>query len=96
MTHQIESFLKALNEKFPKGEESYREGFIAVPGRKYTKIAKSRDMTTAVSAYAFINNADGDLFRAAGWAAPAKHARGNINDNTALAACGKFGVAYLK
>lgn len=91
----VEEFITKLNEKFPKGTETFAEGFMAVPGRRLTKICMERT-GTPVSAYGFINNETGELFRAASWASPAKHARGNINDDSALNACGRFGVAMLK
>lgn len=95
MKDKIDEFIRKLNEKFPKTEDSWSEGFMAVPGRKFTKIARERT-GIPVSAYGFIDNKTGDLFKAAGWAAPAKHARGNILDVSGIKACGQYTVAYLK
>jgi hypothetical protein len=95
MKDAIEKFLVALNAKFPKGDKPYSEGFMLVPGRKYTKVCCERTGTPC-SAYAFIDNTTGDLFKPAGFNAPAKHARGNINDESGLGACGQFGVAYRR
>jgi hypothetical protein len=95
MKDKIDEFLRKLNEKFPKGDKSWSEGYMAVPARKYTKICTERT-GTPVSAYAFIDNATGDLFKPAGFNGPAKHARGNIFDETALKACGPYGVACLR
>lgn len=39
----------------------------------------------------------GDVFKPAGYKAPARHARGNIfNDDNGLKCCGRYGVAYLR
>ena len=59
-------------------------------GRKYFKIINGD------SVYCFVNKQNGDILKAASWAAPAKHARGNIFDeDTGLAAVGPYGANYL-
>jgi len=95
MKDKITQFVAMLNGKFPKGDKPWSEGFMEVPSRKYTKICMERT-GTPVSAYAFIDNKTGDLFKSAGWNGPAKHARGNILDESGLNACHQFTVAYLK
>ena len=38
----------------------------------------------------------GDIFKAANWGAPAKHARGSIfNDDGGMSACTPYGIIYL-
>ena len=64
--------------------ERFNEGIDVKSGRKYTKVLQGS------SVWGFIANSDGvlkgipyktcDVFKAAGWAAPAKWARGNIFD----------------
>lgn len=95
---KIEDFIKELNEKFKPapGKEKFHQVFIGLKGRKYVKLCKSNDGVNPSSAYGFIDIKTGDLFKAASFAQPAKHARGNINDNTALDACGAYSVAYLR
>ena len=95
MKDKIQKFLDELNEKFPKAQHIMKEGYMLVPGRKYTKVCVERE-GRPTSAYAFIDNTTGDLFKPAGFNAPAKHARGNINDASGLKACGPYGVAYLR
>lgn len=74
--------------------EEFKNSFRVDPGRKYIKIISGG------SCRAFIVKKDdgvykaGDLLKPASWAAPAKHARGNVIE-------GKFsggwtGPAYLK
>ena len=66
------------------GVDKFNAGLTMKIGKKYTKIINSG------SVWGFITNGDGvlkgvpykkgDVFKAAGWAAPAKWARGNIFD----------------
>ena len=45
--------------------------------------------------YAFIEKETGNILKPASWAAPAKHARGNIYGENMLDGCGPYGVKYL-
>lgn len=47
-------------------------------GGKFFKVIKSDQGSRSV--YCFIDKQTGDIYKAAGWAAPAKHVRGNIFD----------------
>ena len=47
-------------------------------GRRYHKLIMVRGNNRSV--WAFVNLETGDIFKAASWTAPAKHARGNINN----------------
>lgn len=49
-------------------------------GRKYARIISRDANGSGGSAWGFIEIATGALLKAAGWASPAKHARGNIAD----------------
>ena len=70
---------------WPEGIERFNEGVTFKQGKKYTKIIQGS------SVWGFIANGDGvlkgipyqkgDVFKAAGWAAPAKWSRGNIFDS---------------
>jgi hypothetical protein len=91
----IEEFVSELNLKFPKTSAS-RESFVFTAGKKFYKICRSRDGITPSSAYAFVDKKTGDLFKSASWNAPAAHIRGNINDESGLAACHEYSVAYLR
>tara|TARA_B100000900_G_C20354813_1_gene623813 strand:- start:423 stop:779 length:357 start_codon:yes stop_codon:yes gene_type:complete len=67
-----------------KGIQRFNEGLNIKTGRKYTKVLNGN------SVWGFIANSDGvlkgipyfkgDVFKAAGWRAPAKHVRGSIFD----------------
>jgi hypothetical protein len=59
--------------------------------RKYTKLISDD------SAYCFVEKETGDVFKAAGFKTPAKHARGNIYDeHNGLSMMGPHGPAYLR
>ena len=67
-----------------EGIERFNKGVAIKSGRKYTKVMHGN------SVWGFIANGDGilkgipyfkgDVFKAASWAAPAKHVRGSIFD----------------
>jgi len=96
MQTKIEQFLVELNAKFPQ-VGIFDKCYVLKKGSKYTKIMTAASPEhSGNSAYAFIDNKSGDVFKAASWAAPAKHTRGNINDASGLAACGRYGVTCLR
>ena len=95
MKQKIANFIECLNAKFPKDSHFPAEGYMTIPGRKYTKIVRERN-GVPTSAYGFIDNSTGDLYKAASYAAPAKHSRGSILDSSGLLACHKYSVAYLR
>jgi hypothetical protein len=75
---------------------SHDRVLISERGKKYIKIV-SEDNTGGRSAWGFVNMGSGDVLKAASWAAPAKHARGNIFDEfNGLARVGPYGPNYLK
>ncbi len=56
--------------------------FHAEYGRKFVRIVKKERGDRYGAVYCFIDFANGDLRKAAGWKAPAPHKRGNIfNEN---------------
>jgi hypothetical protein len=90
----IEEFVEELNKKWPK-KNDWSDCFIFTTGKRYWKICKSCDGIKPKSAYGFVDKSNGDLYRAASWAAPAIHIRGNINDVSGISSCNEFGVRYL-
>jgi len=49
-------------------------------GSKYIKLVTTSRGDRGSSVYCFVNKSTGDIYKAASYAAPAKHARGNIFD----------------
>lgn len=86
----IDELIKGIKENYSKfstwekGIEDFNNSVRTKIGNKYTKIICKN------SVWGFIANGDGvlkgipyfkgDVFKAAGWAAPAKHVRGSIFD----------------
>lgn len=91
----IQDFVIEINAKFPK-TEPYQQSFVYTEGKKFYKICRSSDGIKPSSSYGFVDKTTGDLYKAASWNAPANYVRGNINDDSGLAACEKYSVKYLK
>lgn len=81
----IETFIARLTEEaaadpFFADMPDQRPTFgLSKPGHNYVRIIAKPD-TCHASAWGFVELATGDIFKAAGWSKPAKHARGNIAD----------------
>lgn len=66
-------------------------------GMRYAKIVRVDARNESRSVHCFVDRTNGDVLLAAGWKAPAKHARGNIFDeHHGLGKMGQYGPAYLK
>lgn len=68
-------------------------------GNKYAKFIKRYAGDTYGCVYFFVNLENGDILKAASWAAPAKHARGNIftSPNYGVGnVVGVYGATYLR
>ena len=68
-------------------------------GSKFHKIIRTSRSGVSRSVFAFVDKVTGDIFKPASWAAPAKHARGNVlnldNGSSAVTPNGQ-GIFYLK
>ena len=99
MLELIIAFAARLTEEV-KSDPFWTEGVpnLATPvytvdprGKKYARIVKDGE-----SVWGFVEIATGDIFKAAGWKAPAKHARGNIETATYGKEYVWTGPAYLR
>lgn len=90
-----QQFVAAMNEKFP-AVHSYDRKYSVVVGRKYEKIVLADENDHAVSAHAFYDPESGLLYKAEGWAKPAKGARYDLASNVeaVVAKADRFG-GYL-
>lgn len=102
MTTKLETFLDGVRriradyygKHFPTNKI---EPINTTEGPKYTRVVVGEEGSDQRSVYAFVDNVTGDVFKADGWKRPAKHARGNINDESnGLRAMGPYGPAYLR
>ena len=66
-------------------------------GKRYVRVVRRSAHDTYGSVHCFVDMLNGDVLKAAGWKAPAKHARGNIFDeHDGLGKMGEYGPAYLR
>ena len=70
--------------------------FSVTVGRRYAKVVADGG-SVHCSVHCFVDRDNGDVLKAASWSAPAKHARGNIFDESnGLRLMGPYGPAYLR
>lgn len=98
----LQTFVAGCQELCSKNDERYENVkfntklSIDPKGRRYVRIVKKDDFG-GNSVYCFVDKTNGNVLKAAGWKAPAKHARGNIyNDDNGLGAMSAYGAAYLR
>lgn len=73
-------------------KDSYCKKIITFKeGKKYIKVIENGG-----SVYCFIDKVTGDIYKPAGWNAPAKHARGNILRDDFMNCVTKYGIVYLR
>jgi hypothetical protein len=109
MTMDRDKFVEALST-FVVGcldiAEAHRKQFYpnlpaitleTMPGKRYIRIVRGDVSNGQRSVHCFVDQTNGDVLKAAGWKAPAKHARGNIFDeHNGLGSMGEYGPAYLR
>jgi hypothetical protein len=95
-------------EQFRNGVENmmveyYTKHFPTLPmpavsidwGKRYARIVK--DDGNQRSVHCFVDLTNGDVLKAAGWKAPAKHARGSVlAEDYGISAVSVYGAHYLK
>lgn len=90
---------EALRAHMEKTCPSIRPDRVVIDwGRRYAKLVRE-DHTGKISrsAYAFVDLSNGDVLKAESWARPAKHARGNLLDESGgMKWMGVNGPAYLR
>lgn len=96
----LANFLKLAQELICSAHE--RKGYkfphdvlSTMPGKRYIRVVAERG-SGGRSVYCFVDTTNGDVLKAAGWKAPAKHARGNIFAADPVAGVTEYGGAYLK
>lgn len=96
--------LKAAEKLCADLEKCYREyspnscnpqRFSVDAGRKYLKIVMSDTIGNSRSVHAFVDKSNGDLYKAATWAAPAKGVRFNLLNNYPVLSPSSWSGGYL-
>ena len=84
-----------INEHYAESFPNLTAPLVSVKfGRKYAKVIKNGSQT---SVYGFVDAHTGDIYKAATWAAPAKHIRGSIFDGDGgMSSCTPYGIVYLR
>jgi hypothetical protein len=75
-----------------RAEHGYQTNIVFERGRKNARIIVDEGFTRSVWCFVALDN--GDIYKAAGWKAPAAHVRGNISKGTQ--GCTPYGPAYLR
>lgn len=84
--------LVELQEKRCEQAGCQKKTYTYTVGKKYIRVVENGG-----SAFLFVDRTTGDVLKPASWKAPAKHARGNIFDQTkGLGQIGMYGPAYLR
>ncbi len=91
-------YVAAINDQIKSGEfaKMHKERGTEVKARKASKYwrVETWEMGKAGSIHAFIEIETGDIFKPAGWKAPAKGARGNVTDQRYINYVAKYPRAY--
>lgn len=96
----LDSFVKATQQALI---DHYERNYTRVwaprltveRGLKNVRVV-SNDQNGSRSVFCFVRIADGAILKAAGWKAPAKHARGSIYVNNGQDAVTAYGANYLR
>jgi hypothetical protein len=94
----VDKYVSEINKQLHSGRfaKLHKEKKTEMKARKATKYYRVEEweMGRAGSIHAFIDIATGDIFKPAGWKAPAKGARGNIRDQKYISYVSKYPDAY--
>ena len=92
---KLESFVAGCQAICEANHAGYSKITVDPKGVKYARIVSEHGGSRSV--HCFVNRENGDVLKAATWAAPAKHARGNIFDeHNGLKNMRWTGPAYLR
>lgn len=84
---RINQWLDALTADFNGRSPNSSHGisfFCDTPGKKFVRIIQADSDGRARSVHAFYDIRTGDVYKAAGWKAPAKHVRFNLLDDASF------------
>ncbi len=100
MRNEIDNFIHFVQKMADEYYEQFETQSCKITvkyGRKYAKIIKVSIPAGSTSVHSFVKLTTGDVYKAASWKAPAKHARANIYDYESLKrGVNAMGAAYLK
>lgn len=82
------------NAKMSTGSYQHRATISTEPGRRYVRLVRTNE-SGGRSVHCFVDKTNGNVLKAAGWKAPAKHARGNIFGKFE-GSMSEYGAVYLR
>jgi hypothetical protein len=82
------------NINYPTIPVDQRDKLEVSLGKRYAKIIRTDG--AGRSAFAFVDLTNGDVLKPASWAAPAKGARGNVNNIDSWQTITPYGPKYLR
>ena len=83
LAERVDTWLATLTERHANRGSVLTATYTEDPLRKYVRIVMAYSGTDR-SVHAFYDPKTGDVFKAAGWKAPAKHVRYNLLDDTSF------------
>lgn len=92
----LEGVQALVNESFKHYPSLTPPTVKAEVGRRYIRILTDGGPKGQRMAWGFVDKTNGDILKAAGWKAPAKHARGNIFNANPYEGVSAYGPAYLR
>jgi hypothetical protein len=99
---RLEDFIQKWNDQVKVNYREFFDGSELSEELTYKKGRKYAKLFTGGSVVAFIDMNNGDIYKPAGWKAPAKHVRGNIfSDQGGFEAVARptdfiFSIRYLR
>lgn len=95
----LDTFLKAMQamvvDYYKRMQYTMEPGTLTpINMKRYVKVAMVEKVSR--SAWCFVDKETGDILKAASWAAPAKHARGNIGDPGSWVGFTPYGPQYIR
>ena len=98
-TSALDNFMTQAQSKLDSHYVNYptsAKTLIVTIGKRFVKVIAKGKNEVSGSAFAFIDIANGDIFKVASWNAPAKHARGNIYNPNFMDCVTPYGIQYLR
>jgi hypothetical protein len=97
LNQKLESFVAGCQALIDQSQIYSKPVLEVKKGRRYTKLVLRDTLGSSAMVFVFVDNTNGDVFPPAGFSAPAKHARGNIFDESnGLSKMSWAGPDYLR
>lgn len=96
----LENYIQLAQAMIDKNAPNYphpdQKKLRYMEGQKYIRIVQGLEGSGCSSAWAFVEIETGNIYKAASWKVPAKHARGNIYSENPVANHSAYGPCYLR